>query len=356
MTRAMRSTKGEDVRTPPTRAAWAPLLALLACGAGCESRKVPEPTPSTPTTTTPPTPPPGPAVSASASRSGSSPAPSDAAADTPQADPLPAGSPRFVWKVPLSVGVEEDVEQAGQQMRFAYHLDVCPGEGGNVLVSHRGVTVTQLNGVPVTGKDRPPRLKQIEAAASNLPTMVVDHSGAFLHGTGYPELIKHATTTFPGPEFAELREFLASGQAPPILDATLRQLWQAWVGVWLRFDPTRGASQDVSDADPKASVISMSYGGLTPEHRVKLAAHRVPTQDELAKLAGVAGGADAGDQAAVLDWNVETDWPDVRPWRARSRRIATATVQGKEQRITDDHLYRFDWQPSAANKPRCAGR
>ena len=268
------------------------------------------------------------------------------------------GSPRFSWKAPLSVAVEEDIDQQGQHMQFAYHLDVCPGEGATLLVSHRGVTVTQVNGVPTAGKEPTAELRQIEAAASTLPTMVVQRSGAFLHGAGYPEMIQHATSTFGGPEFAELRKFLASGQAPPILDATLAQLWQTWVGVWLRFDPAHGASQDVSElgAAPGASVISMSYGGLTPDHRVRLAAHRVPTRDELAKLAGVTTGVDAGDEAAVLDWNVETDWPDVRPWRARSRRVATMTVQGKERSVTDDHLYRFDWRPSEANRPRCPAR
>jgi hypothetical protein len=247
-------------------------------------------------------------------------------------------------------------------MQFAYHLDVCPGPGGTELVSHRGVTVTQVDGVP-TSKEKTPELRQIEAAASSLPTMVVDRSGVFLRGTGYAEMIKRAATAFPGEEFAGLRDFMASGRAPAILDVTLAQLWQAWVGVWLRFDPAHGATQSASDLDagPGASPIAMSYVGAGPDHRVRLAAHRVPTHEELLRLAGATGAMDPAQaanvsQAAVLDWDVETEWPEIRPWHARSRRSATMTVQGKEQTVAEDHVYRFDWRPSEANKPQCPPR
>jgi hypothetical protein len=344
----------QDVSTTLLRATPTLFAALLVYAAGCESKRVPEPTPA-------PAPAPVPVASASAPGSASAATPSDSASSEPSS--LPKGSPRFSWKAPLSVSVEEDVDQQGQHMQFAYHLDVCPGDAGTVLVSHRGVTVTQVNGVPTAGKERTAELRQIEAAASALPTMIIDRSGAFVRGTGYAEMIKRAATVFPGEEFADLRAFMASGQAPAILDVTLAQLWQSWVGVWLRFDPAHGASQEATDRDagPGASRISMSYGGLTPEGHVKLAAHRVPTKDELLRLAGATGSMDPAQaasisQAAVLDWNTETEWPDIRPARARSRRSATMTVQGKEQTVAEDHVYRFDWRPGEANKPQCPAR
>ncbi len=246
-------------------------------------------------------------------------------------------------------------------MQFAYHLDMCPGPGGTLQVNHRGVEVTQVDGAPTAGKEKTPELRKIEAAASALPTMLIDRSGVFVRGAGYEEMIKRATKTFPGPEFADLRGFLASGQAPAILDMTLAQLWQTWVGVWLLFDPSRGPTQETKDFDagPDASPIRLSFGGLTPEHLVRLAAHRVPSRAEMAKLAGVTGPAGPQklpEQTAVLDWNVETDWPDLHPVRARSRRVVSMTVQGKEQSVADDHVYRFDWSRSEADKPQCPAR
>jgi hypothetical protein len=335
------------MRTHRLRGAWT-LLAFALAG-GCESRKVPEPGPAQPVPSAG-----APGAPSSAPISSSS-ATTPAAAPAPSASAPPSGLPRFAWTAPSSVGVTEDVEQQGQRMKFVYRLDVCPGEGGGVFVSHRDVTVKEIAGAPIAGGDHAAEVRQIEAAASALPTMIVDRSGVFVRGTGYPEMIERAMAAFPGEEFAQLRTFLTSGRAPEILDVTLAQLWQTWVGVWLRYDPSHGAVQDAKDlgAGPDASRIHLSYGGAGPEHRVKLAAHRVPTRDELAKLAGVTGGVQPGaSPAAVLDWDVETDWPDVRPVRAHSRRTATMNAGGTERTQSEDHTYTFDWR-ATAYKPQC---
>ncbi len=348
----------------------AALLAALALTVqGCESKKVPEPasssappepapasTRATPASPDAPTAPPAGAAASSGARGATTDAASPAAADgQPDAAELPKGPPRFAWKPPLAVAVDEDIDQEGRRLHFAYHLDVCAGPGGTVLVSHRDVALTQMNGAPTAGQVSTPELKQIEAATSALPTMVIDRSGTFLRGTGYPEMIKRVTASFPGQDFAELRRFLSSGRAPAMLDLTMQQLWQSWVGVWLRFDPARGPAQQATDADagPNSSRTDMRYGGLTPESHVRLFAHRVPTHDELVKLAGATGSSAPGDETAVLDWSVESDWPDVRPWKVRARRSATTKVKGKEQTAVEDHLYQFNWEPQAAGKAQC---
>jgi hypothetical protein len=272
---------------------------------------------------------------------------------------LPLGLPRFAWRGPLSIQVDEKAEQQGHRVRFSYLLDVCPGPAKTTLVTHRDLHVTEIEGTPTTGPNPPKEARAVEAAASTLPTLVVDPLGNFERGSGYPEMLRRLAANFPGEDFTELRKLIDSGQAASILDATLGDLWQGWVSAWLHFDPAKGATQEVAlDKDSGAGVSRprLGFDGFTPDHHVRLHARLVPSRAELEQMAAGAGATGGGENAirgAELVWSVETDWPEVRPYKAHSQRRALIHAKGKDTPALEDHEYTFVWPEKGAKPPKC---
>jgi hypothetical protein len=186
--------------------------------------------------------------------------------------------------------------------------------------------------------------------------MVIDSYGNFERGDGYPEMLKRLGETFPGEDFSSLRKLIDNGQAAKIVDTALAQLWQGWVSAWLHFDPAHGVAQEVildKNIGSDTSHPQLFFDGFTPEHHVKLHARLVPTREELDQMAA-SGGGTAGDiQKVELMWNVETEWPDLRPLTARSSRRAVVRVQGKENETGENHEYTFTWPAPGAKPPKC---
>jgi hypothetical protein len=333
------------------------LVAAVSCLCGCPSKKVPEFDSTRPM----------PSATASASAAGStssnappSEAPSaaapDAASDARPTSAVPVGTPHFAWHGPLSVQVDEKTDQQGHRIRFSYALDVCPGTKGETLVTHKNLHVTELEGAATDPKKPTKEVHQVEAAASTLPTMVIDAYGNFERGTGYPEMLKHLAENFPGEDFSQLRQLIDNGQAAGILDTALAQLWQSWVSVWLHYDPAHGVSQEVildKNIGSDASRPQLFFDGFSPEHHVKLHARVAPSRAELDQMAGAAGASGESIKKAELVWSVETEWPDIRPLTAKSQRRATVHAQGKDTETSESHEYTFTWPPAGAKAPSC---
>src|SRR5580658_9018846 len=331
------------------------LVTCLLFGAACQSKKVPE----LGSTSEGPSASPGAAgVAAQVGTSSSTPGIADAAPelDASKGNGLPEGSPRFAWGGPLSVRVEEKTQEQQDKIRFTYLLDVCPGSGGGTLVTHRDLHVTELEGQTTNGPEPNPIVKKVEAGVSMLPTMVIDRTGNFEHGTGYPELLKHLSASFPGEDFSYLRKLIVSGQAATILDASLAQLWEGWVGAWMHFDPSRGVSQELavdSGGAAGANGPSLYFDCFTTDRNVKLHARLTPSRAELEQLVANTHGDPDSVRGAEKVWSVEIEWPVMRPWRAHSHRSATVTVDGKDTSLSEEHEYVFAWPAQGAKAPKC---
>jgi hypothetical protein len=320
----------------------------LALGVACQSKGAPEP---------------GASRDEPASASGqpaASPvavASSKSAADGSKGDTMHEGAPRFGWGGPLSVRVNEKTKQQEHKFEFTYFLDVCPGAEGTTLVAHRDMQLSEFEGQAITGGQSPPMVRKLEAEVSMVPTMVIGAHGHFEHGSGYPALLKQLSASFPGENFSTLRKWIDTGQAPTMLDPTLAQLWQGWVGAWLHFDPARGVGQEIdSDADggAGASRPKLFFDGFTTEHYVKLHGRFPLSRVELDQMVANTGGSADSVRNAELVWRVETDWPAIRPWRAHSQRTAVVKVDGQDTPVSEEHDYVFTWPAQGAKPPKCS--
>jgi hypothetical protein len=330
------------------------LLGLLIAMSGCRSKRVPEPAftlappaPSAPIPTAAPLPEPA---------SSATPASAKAAVAAKTGD-LPKETPRFAWGGPLSARVDEHVEQQGRAVRFAYSLDACPGDQRTTLVTHRNMRIIELGGVPV-GANPPKEIRELEAASSALPTMVIDAHGDFARATGYADTFKRLAESYPGEDFSALRHAIDNGRAASLLETGLSTLWEGWVGAWLRFDPSRGASQDVSTAEGAAGATraTLVFDGFTSDHHAELHSRFVPSRAEMDQLAQnfSAEGLPADALRAVeIKTSVETDWPDIRPYHARTERHMIVRDQGKDVAANEVHDYKFVWGSADAQAPSC---
>jgi hypothetical protein len=240
---------------------------------------------------------------------------------------LPPDPPRFAWRAPLAVPVEETGNSAGRQITTRYWLDLCPARDGAIAIARRGLEIVSINGVA------PPAdvVKKAHDVEEPLAAMVVDHAGTFL-----PQDDRTAWRT--------------------------GDQWQGWVELWLHIDPSRGSPQDVSAKNiADGQPVTVSYGGLSDQHRPRFEARRRLSKDEVWELTKL-----TMMQAAISDVDlakntvdaeeivsVETDWPEVRPWSASSRKRVRYRSGGGERLYAEDRQYRFDWRSSFQQKPSC---
>jgi hypothetical protein len=275
------------------------LIAALTVAVACRSDKAPEPS------------------AAPAATSQSLPAPRP---------PMPDEPPRFGWQTPLSVPVDDLGEDHGRQIRTRYRLDVCPNADGTLSLTRRELKIVTINGVAPSIEVA----KKAEAAV-DLPPMTVDHRGAFIKDEAW-------------------------------VAWRLADLWQNWVELWLHVDPKRGNPQDVSEqniGDGARTVVT--FTGLTDDHRARFEARRDLSKNEVWQMTkdvmlkrGLTDVEVAKmTKAAHEEMDVETDWPELRPWYAHSRKTVQFSKEGAEHDLIEDRQYRFDWHASGREKPTC---
>ncbi len=285
--------------------------------------------------------------------------------DVPAATPTlaaPAGRPHFSWKAPRSIPVQEDIEKQGQKQQVQFVLDVCPATDGTLLVTQRDLHLTLVGGVPTASALSPAERQQVEIAASELPTMIVDRAGSFVGVTGIDEMVARLARAVPGLDLSALRSGVGSAATRTALQGELATRWLDWVGLWQAYDPSQGASQAVTvDGGAASTATTIDLKGSS-DGRVKLRAHRSLTASDLGDLVQALGPllGDAGvDMNQVLRggdsvMDVDTEWPELRPRHAHMRTSIRFVLAGQEQTMIEDHTFLFDWK-NATDDARCSG-
>jgi hypothetical protein len=283
------------------------MLSLPGLAPACHTEKSGEPTPAAAALESAPPPPP--------------------TQPSQPAGPLPDESPRFTWKPPLSVPIEESGSLKGRKVVSRYWLDVCPTKDGNLQLSRRDLQLISVNGRPA-----PQKLTEIvdDGGAEGVSDMTVDHAGRFVYTN-------------------------------PTIDWRLGNLWEGWVGIWLQIDPKGGNPQEVATQEiGNGARTLISYRGKVGDH-FAFEAHRDLNKDEvwqMTKEQMIRSGLQDYQVAkltrsAQQTLNVETDWPELRPWFAHARRTIVFASAGDEKQFVEEREYRFDWNASKKEKAKC---
>lgn len=311
---------------PKMSAKWIALLGVAACA--CVA---PAPTKPTPPARTSPAP---------------------VALPRPASTALPPG--RFSLNAPLSVDVREDSEKEGQRERISFRLDVCPGNPDGYVVRHRDMRVTHFNGVPVDGTTvSPQELRRMEFGLSALPAMMIDRTGAFMQVTGVDQMLEQLIKTYPEQNLERLRAPTFKTILQGAVAGEMAMRWNAWVGIWARYDGQRGGPQNLM-VPPMAGPLTVTRsdarnavpGAIRLEGRHLFSIAELHAAARTLNPAIADTGLDLQDMVhrGELLFDVETSWPEIRPRLAHSRSMTHATIEGQEVDIVEDHVYRFDWE------------
>jgi hypothetical protein len=226
----------------------------------------------------------------------------------------------------MSAAVEETGDAQGRRIVSRYWMDVCPDVDGMLSLVRRDLELATINGVVPSDL-----VKKAQAADAGLPLMTVDHDGAFV-------------------------------KEDPSNAWRLADLWHGWVEVWLHVDPKRGNPQEISVQNVgDGTRILVSYRALTGDHHARFEARRELDKDEVWQMTKDemlrAGISDVQvlkmTRGAEEKMEVETDWPEVRPWFAHSRRTVHFAEGFNERELVEDRQYRFDWHADAGDRPKC---
>lgn len=228
--------------------------------------------------------------------------------------------PRFAWKAPLSVHVSEDASKDNRSATLSYWLDVCPEPPDRLSVAQRDLRFVTLMGKPATSPEVAPALAQLQPIIAAIPRLIIDARGDIQSVEGLPELIARIRAAVPDAPLAD--QLQKTLQDPALVQAAVTgaaDRWQVWLHAWLTTDPR---------TIPPSAVI-------TPQ-RVHL------TQTSTARDIPDPNGSGAKLDLTV-EINTDTEWPDIRPWTASSKKTAHFTLKGESVTRTETHRYRFDW-------------
>jgi hypothetical protein len=168
--------------------------------------------------------------------------------------------------------------------------------------------------------------------------MVIDRTGALAGVTGIDEMIARSARALPQHDFSLVRSGAVGAATQAAVRREVEGRWLDWVGLWMRYDPSRGVTQEVTIDGAGGSFSTIVESKGSAEGHVKLRAHRQisaadlgPVARSINPLLGDAGidmsqALQGGD--SVMD--VDTEWPELRPRHAHMRSTVRFSWEGRE--------------------------
>jgi hypothetical protein len=221
-------------------------------------------------------------------------------------------------------------------------------------------------GRPITDPEIAEVNKQLEPLFAAIPRLIVDKEGSFRELEGTNSLLNRMRLVMPLRDVEGLRAALSNPQARQMFEEAVALRWRAWVELWLHFDPSKGQHQkpwsgfDPADAGDALSVLGVAPGRVSFSVVRRLGGvNAIQKTQALLRAFGaepLSAEADSADIASELTIEVDSEWPDLKPLTAYTRKDVRVSVQGKELRQMEEHSYWFDWEASLGATPACTPR
>jgi hypothetical protein len=288
------------------------------------------------------------------------PAPSASADDASASLAVPVTSlakPRFAWPVPGAVDVIEHVSKGEGDATTTYTIEVCRRGSDQLSVIHRDFAFQRVEGRSPDDPAVAAAVAQIAPISAAIPAFIINASGTLLEVEGIDGMLQRMEKAMPG-NISRVRDALKTPAARSALSAAIGERWQAWVGVWTRFEPAKGAQQVISDTfpgPPPTTVNSeLSVDRVWAKNHVKLAWRTTLTGTQAAGLAKLLvksfGARDMPLDGYELSGNTlieaDMDWPSLRPKWVHTLKSITVTGAGSVSKV-EDHEYTFGpWSAS----------
>ena len=176
----------------------------------------------------------------------------------PEAPATIAPTPlRFAWPVGARATVTERVLKKGRRATTRYDI-VTQREGSTILVYYRDFAFLELEGFDL---DDPTVREQIAALESQvagaIPPYRIAADGTWLGCGELDTMLDGLVAVLPAAHVATFREMMANPKIRAVVEAKIRDVWQAWVEGWLGLELAPGERIEGSSAIEIAGVPAL---------------------------------------------------------------------------------------------------
>jgi hypothetical protein len=210
-------------------------------------------------------------------------------------------------------------------------------------------------------------MRELAPLTAAIPIFVVTADGRFDDLLDTDSMVARMRSLYDSETAERIARVFRDPAALGNLKQAVRSRWSAWIQAWLGIDWSNGSEQTIKapvlHADPsgklKVETVS-SFIGRAPSGEIHLSQRMNIDDDELEQLmrgAAEPSGAERsktkrrGRSQTLLE--VQTTWPSLKPSYSHTRKTLHIVSDGKRERETEDHVFRFDWLGSSREKPKC---
>jgi hypothetical protein len=263
------------------------------------------------------------------------------------------------------VKVREHLKKGEHVAELEYTLHACAKRGGGFTIAHRAFRIVSLDGIAASDQRVAAAVDQLAPVTAAIPLIVVDAQGRFADIQGLEEMMRGLEKAFPKKKLAPIRGLLKNPAQVQLLKQAAAFRWRAWAEAWLSYDPALGRSHPVEAAAPVPGADrgagELAFEGRTVRRAARLSAStKLEGNDAKRLVAAVLAAVDV--PAADLDSmkvsasyrvNVETEWPEIRPHRAKTEKLVRVDVDGTTREALESHDWVFGWDGSKNAKAEC---
>lgn len=269
---------------------------------------------------------------------------------------------RFAWPVGSEAQVTERVLKKGRHATTRYRLTV-EAEGDALLVYYRDFAFVEIEGVDLDDPETRAEITALERSlAGAIPPYRVARDGTWIGSIDVAALADRFTDIYSEKDREMLRSLLGNPKVRPLVDAKLREVWQAWAEGWIGLVLAPGARlEGVTTIDVLGTPVESPFtvARLSDEGGIRLQATQTLAGEQARAALGVvleevvaAMQKAPGKPIPVAQIDVRRvhlreatlDEATLLPRRASTRVTISVTHEGKTTEQIETHEWVFDWK------------
>lgn len=292
---------------------------------------------------------------------------------TPETKPTtvatdPSAPLRFAWPAGSSAVVTERILKDGKHAVTRYRI-VTEVDGDALLVWYRDFAFVELQGVDLRDPEAAAKVHEVERQlAGAIPPYRVARDGTWLGASDLDGLAEHFAKLLSPRQVETLRALLANPKLRAVIDAKLREVWQAWAEGWVGLELAPGeryagnVAMDVAGTRIEVPFVVERFA-TTDDDGIRLRATQTLEGEQAIQAVGgmIEEFVEAMPTKPAKPMSLEglavrrvhlreatLDPTTLLPRRAYTRVTIAVTREGKTTEKIEEHEWTFAWDPAAA--------
>jgi len=278
------------------------------------------------------------------------------------AQPAEIAAPlRFAWPAGIDARVTERVVKKGRHATMRYRIAVEEDDDA-LLVYYRDFAFAEIEGFDLGDPAVRAEIRGLEEQLGGaIPPYRVAHDGTWIGATGIETLGQRFESVFSAKDREMFGSLLANPKVRALVDAKMREVWQAWAQGWIGLELQPGARYEGTAAVDVAGVrVEQPFvvERLVADDGVRLRATQTMAGEQAIAAVGAVidefiaarGQATkplplaATDVRRVYVREATLDPKTLLPRRASTHVTIAVTHEGQTTEQIESHEWVFDWR------------